>query len=981
MLLRLSTDDAYGRCAQEERGICSLGRNQPAASASLTGQRRDDNALRKRLLPDLLRRNPDLATVEKLIGWLESSASRETSRAATQDLAVAHYLAAALAQSGVPLLDAFEATENALTADPKSPALNFNRALILEALGLPEQARVTWRRFIDLETDELWRHEGEERLRRIAQGLTDGSRPGSTRSAPCPTIDSTHDTLNSLLKATVQRHRSGVNPSSRTPPDSVNALQALIDCQPITAKSSLAREIQALSNGPAGDEFFEQRLRGLEQYFEAWAAFSANDLERSQGSLDAASDLLAEIDTPMRRWLAIPRTSIDVYRSNNLEAIERIEGVLGQEPDDPWLRFRAHWIGGMAEGRRGALTASHRHFAEASKIAADLNEPVAAASLRTRLAETFDLLGQDRRAWNEWLAALDLLARDETHPLRTPALWDAGFGAMEERRFELAEAFLEEATAAATRTNDDLLLADASALLAEAQSELDDRQAALRSLARAREAADRLPEGPLKQRPLAGTKTAEAKVAMLEGQAARAIAILSPLIDQADSLELDIDLLRLHARRATAFRQLDRPEDEEQDLEAVVRNALQIRQRVEVPAFDRSFSALVNESFGRLIELTARRGDGAAEALLWLDASRAYRTRQPSREIDQAFIERWAKNLPDGTGYAVFFESAHELLIWSLSQRGLEFRQQALPQQISRDLNLLGRDLPPEETLERLHEVLIAPVLASVPRLDTLLLLTEGRLARVPFAALKAAGDTEPLVTKIAIGFIPRLLVDLADSGPSAKRSRHVLAVGVGARPSEPFEHLTELPGVAVEIEHVLEAYEDGHKLLGAEASIEQLREKLASADVFHFAGHAVPHPEDPFLSFLLLTDGARTVPLSGEDLGTWNLSALQAIVLSACNSSETLHNGLAPLGVPLLEAGAGAVIGSPWPVDDDSAKIFTSFLHEEINKANSVIAAVQKAQIRASKELERTGQRESSWASWQALVRPTPQIAGRGNY
>src|SRR5438270_3392975 len=94
------------------------------------------------------------------------------------DLAAAE--AATAARLGRPSLypDALAATDRALQQNPKHPEALFNRAVILERLGLVAQARAAWQRYLEIDPSSPWAVEARERLSRIHEAA-----PGQAQHA------------------------------------------------------------------------------------------------------------------------------------------------------------------------------------------------------------------------------------------------------------------------------------------------------------------------------------------------------------------------------------------------------------------------------------------------------------------------------------------------------------------------------------------------------------------------------------------------------------------------------------------------------------------------------------------------------------------------------------------------------------------------------------------------------------------------------
>jgi tetratricopeptide (TPR) repeat protein len=83
---------------------------------------------------------------------------------AWNDLAAALYAAAVALQRPSLLPEALAATDRALRIAPKSAEALFNRALILEHLGLTGEARMAWLRYLEVDTSSSWATEARAHL-------------------------------------------------------------------------------------------------------------------------------------------------------------------------------------------------------------------------------------------------------------------------------------------------------------------------------------------------------------------------------------------------------------------------------------------------------------------------------------------------------------------------------------------------------------------------------------------------------------------------------------------------------------------------------------------------------------------------------------------------------------------------------------------------------------------------------------------------
>ncbi|HSL82182.1 MAG TPA: CHAT domain-containing protein, partial [Thermoanaerobaculia bacterium] len=97
-----------------------------------------------------------------------------------------------------------------------------------------------------------------------------------------------------------------------------------------------------------------------------------------------------------------------------------------------------------------------------------------------------------------------------------------------------------------------------------------------------------------------------------------------------------------------------------------------------------------------------------------------------------------------------------------------------------------------------------------------------------------------------------------------------------------------------------------------------------------------------------------------------------RVVFLSACSSgrgNEASGEGLGAFARALLEAGASAVVGTLWPVDDRaSAELATAF-HRHLAAGASPASALQLAKL----ERLHAGHPPASWAAFELIGATAP--------
>ncbi len=257
----------------------------------------------------------------------------------------------------------------------------------------------------------------------------------------------------------------------------------------------------------------------------------------------------------------------------------------------------------------------------------------------------------------------------------------------------------------------------------------------------------------------------------------------------------------------------------------------------------------------------------------------------------------------------------------------------------------------------RLHDDLLRVALDDLPPgIATLVVVPDGPLHQVPFAALRPAPGAVPLGARCVVvtapsvatwrgwrieapGELPAAALVIADPGagdaetatirdpngalPYARREARLAAAGLGGRAK------------------ILE---------GAKASEARVKgAALRNYGVLHVAAHARLGDRRKAEAFLLLHPGA-----TGEDgrLTVAEASALdlegRIVVLAACRSAAGAFlegEGVQSLARGFLAGGARAVIGSLWPLRDDEAADFFNAFYHDLGGGETVAHAFASAQ------------------------------------
>lgn len=273
-----------------------------------------------------------------------------------------------------------------------------------------------------------------------------------------------------------------------------------------------------------------------------------------------------------------------------------------------------------------------------------------------------------------------------------------------------------------------------------------------------------------------------------------------------------------------------------------------------------------------------------------------------------------------------------------------------------------------------LSETLLAPVTGRLAGAEQVLIAPDGPLHFLPFALLPEPGSHDRyLIESLPLAFTPsvtawatlrpdggtvsRTLVAFADPvHPSLTGDETGPALRSLTRWGQP---LAPLPAARREAEWVTRNREAPSVLhLGPEATESRVK-SLTSADIVHFACHAIVDPEHPMESGLVLAPSDEG---EGEDNGllqVWEIYdsvrfEANLVTLSACETGlgeELAGEGVLGLARAFNFAGARTVLATLWKVADLSTAVLMERFYGHLQAGLPTAEALRRAQLELLRE------------------------------
>jgi CHAT domain-containing protein len=268
------------------------------------------------------------------------------------------------------------------------------------------------------------------------------------------------------------------------------------------------------------------------------------------------------------------------------------------------------------------------------------------------------------------------------------------------------------------------------------------------------------------------------------------------------------------------------------------------------------------------------------------------------------------------------------------------------------------------------------------PSVTELIIVPDGPLHRLPFAALRPSPGDPPLATRFGITSVPSATMWMRwGARAGAARGGRALAFAdpeigrdeaAGFRDADPWiEGLRQgrLPSARREAQALVGGLGGGLVRSGPEASEGYLKQAdLGPFGMLLFAAHAVVDNQNPERSAVLLARGGAQEDglLQVREIVDLDLKD-RVVVLSSCRSAlgEQLQGeGILGLAHGFFQAGARGVIGSLWMLRDEEAAALVARLAGEVARGRSLSAAL----VAAQRSLIDEGAPAASWAGLVVL-------------
>jgi tetratricopeptide (TPR) repeat protein len=895
------------------------------------------------------------------------------------DLSAAHYMRGLASES----LNDFGRALQALSGAPDSPAVRFNRALILEQLADAEAAAAEWKRYLSLDESSEWAVEARQHLEidsrpstpeawradkpRLIKAATAGDMPRVRQLLARYPLGARHLVELELLpgwgrgegERSLIAARRIVSVLAEKGEHLLRDAIAEIDAAPPERKAMLAKAYVAYAEGHQALDIHADHDRAL--------VIDQTALKLGDGYPAFAGLVVDDVATARYRKYRSARAQIAIDQTRMRYANHRADYVA--------LFARLDWLTGLIQFVGRDVSASLQSYDRSLAAYETLGEAEYQAAQEINIASALAYLGENERASVHWRKALILASKSEDPRRLYAILTNAADAALEESAPAAALAFQDRFVRLARTTGEPLRVGHALVARSSIFSRAGRRADALHDIAEVDRLKQQIIDLPSRQRLEAEASTVEA-LARRDVDDRAVIGSLTHAIELLRNLKVPMTLPQLLLERGRAHLRLGETNAAELDFRAGIAELETQRRQVKeadlrVTYFDRADRLFVDLA---LFLLRRARPEEAFD-LLERSRSRELLDQSSGQPMMPMSVAEIRSHLPKGTIVVTHTLTARTLITCVVTRDGVRaFEQPGGEAAVIPLLDAIAAGFAsppaqlPQRELRSLGALLIDRV--ALPVNSRIVFVPDQLLYNAPFAALRTATD-HYLVEDQTVIVAPSATLYVRncdrDRMLQARGAPSLLAIASPQKPKG-FENLTPLSRAPDEARRVADNYPDHRVVVASQASQPPLLSLARRFDAVHFATHGIVDLRDPARSALLIGENDR---ITATDVESAALPHVRLVVLGGCNTGvgkSHRSEGAMSLARAFMAALVPTVVGTVAPIEDDAAERLLTKFHRAYSGGLDAAAALRRAQLQLLRGGNPADANPAQWAAFEVI-------------
>ncbi len=871
---------------------------------------------------------------------------------------------------------ALEYTDRSLTADPNRLETLFNRALILEEMGLSIQAKKAWEEYLAKDANSEWSAEARKHLESIDQDKTLSRSPAvilqdfwaardiRDNERAWQIIGETKELISGSLvflqlsKSYIDAETAGSTGEAARALDGL-AFIAEIEAQHTSDKffpelyhyyqtsasrnrEKLAAANQQMTNGYAAAIDSANWPVALTAFNEAKAMY-----------LEAGDPWEAEIAEFQICYVLTQRLKVS-------ESSDRLRAVAGRSSANHHT-----WIASLANGWLGSNYALDGEYSTAIGFndralseARSAGDPYGAQKAASQLTSQYIQLGNQDRVLETIGEMSELLPKYSQSPRqRSRNLLFASQGFFRFGYIAASAAVTEEQLVLAKETLKDAWLTHTAHLnRANVFSRLGKYEAALADAEECFRLARVFPDEGMRKRLELQSRLLLADIQRDGDNCTEAVESYDRVIRDLKTSEFAASLYRARKGRLMCVAKLGLDDEVIAEMSAVTEIFEQNRKTIEDETDRNVFFQSEQSVYDIGSEYAYAKLNDENLAFRYSEGSRANSLLERMSGSSELQIDpaRLQSGIPEGTCVLFYSVLSERTLVWVIGRDrwdvvSIDVTQDELEKLVGSYSESIARKAYSADLAHALYGLLLEPVSGKFKGIELLCIVPDKSLFGLSFAALRSERAGKYLIEEFELMYSPgvRVFDQLTASSKERGETRKDRFVGIGASVFNRSENpaVDEIGEVASEVVEIAKSYPSSTVLTANGVTKAAVLNNLENSETFHFAGHYIANRKQPMRSRFLLADSDLAV----SELFSEGKAVPQLVVLSACESGiERYYAGEGMIGASraFLAAGVPLVIGSQWAVDSAATAELMIRFHAKRTDNLSPPAALRAAQI-----------------------------------
>ncbi len=910
---------------------------------------------------------------DEAIAKLETAARASHDAKSWSDLAAARYATASKLGRASLYPEALAAADAALRIDPNLPEALFNRALILERLGLTDEAKRAWQRYLETDSSSDWATEARSRIAQLPAtthaSQFEHDRPLLERAAE------RGDTASVRRYVDVHRERARAYAEGEYLGHWAEALQrsdkteaarwlsiaratgnALVE---ISGESLLRDAVHAIDEAAPAEQGSIASAHVL--YRNGRIAYSRGQRDAAERDLLRAAEAFEAVRDPMALQARYYAASSRLARNDAVGAradLERARAAADAHPEYVSLGAHVRWELGRTLVLGYDWSRAVSALSDGAVMFHRSGDRASEAFVETLLAEALGSLGREDDAWLARISAFAALSVEGEASLLATSVTGAMRSELAGGRREAALALsaIELSIARAGSRPQLILEALVQRSLLEAMS--GHPAEALPLAQQAEEIANATADASIRARNLAIVAVARGG-ALAEADPHAAAEALTRAIDFNAAHDLPFHLLEPLLLRSRCEERTGDPAAAMHDLERGMAILESHPPTLGGIFIGEGVLDAEHALFEDAIRLSLDRNENAA----------AFAFAERSRGETITLPELQRRLAGSGTVVLEIVALPDELVTFAIADGDASVGRRM---RASNTLASLADESLSESgttAAATLYDDVIRPIDAVLAHAREVVIVPDRRLESVPFAALFDSGLRRHLIERFA--------VSIASNAGSLSRedartgSPSVVAIALPSGNAES----AALPEAEREAHDVAALYTHAESIPPARATLAALRSAVAQADVVHISGHTERQSGGGEEALLVAGNPGYLERVSWMTVLAPSPIHADLIVLAACETlrapaSAATHT--LSLGKAFSAAGVANIVGTLAPIGDRDARDLFGALHRHLVSGVRPAEALRAAQLEAIAR-NKTNGGSRAWGAVALLTRRIP--------